>query len=273
MNIIITSGGTSESIDKVRKITNMSTGKLGSEICNSLTSLGNVEKIFFLTDIKLTLPQENEKVVIVPVNDTNSVLENLKEVISNNKIDYVIHSMAISDYTVETLFNDKHLNKAIGIEIGNCLGGVDKYTNQDISLDIDEITKNVIGNIDENDELHYDNSKKVSSSEDVIFIKLVKTPKIVDLIKKFDVNIKLISFKLLNGVSEEELIDVAKKQLIRTNSEFVIANDLVNIKNGNHRAIFVGKNNTLVIEGKQNIAKKIKEYVKENNTLFNSKGF
>ena len=34
MNIIITSGGTSENIDNVRKITNTATGALGSIIAN-----------------------------------------------------------------------------------------------------------------------------------------------------------------------------------------------------------------------------------------------
>ena len=34
--IIITAGGTTEPIDNVRKITNVSTGKLGSLICDNM---------------------------------------------------------------------------------------------------------------------------------------------------------------------------------------------------------------------------------------------
>ena len=57
MNIIITSGGTSESIDKVRKITNMSTGKLGAKIADAISSKFYNSEIFFLSDVNLALPE------------------------------------------------------------------------------------------------------------------------------------------------------------------------------------------------------------------------
>ena len=39
INVVITSGGTSERIDNVRKITNSSSGKLGSVISDKLNEL------------------------------------------------------------------------------------------------------------------------------------------------------------------------------------------------------------------------------------------
>ena len=42
-NVVITSGGTSEKIDNVRKITNSSSGKLGMTIANHLLQENNVE--------------------------------------------------------------------------------------------------------------------------------------------------------------------------------------------------------------------------------------
>ena len=41
INVVITSGGTSERIDNVRKITNSSSGKLGSVISDKLNELLN----------------------------------------------------------------------------------------------------------------------------------------------------------------------------------------------------------------------------------------
>lgn len=254
MNIIITSGGTSEQIDKVRKITNMSTGKLGAKIADAISSNFDNSVIFFLSDINLTLPEIKNNIKIIPTTDTKSVLINLQNLISNNKIDYVIHAMAISDYTVESVFNENNIKEVL-----------EKYLSQS-DINVDTLTEKIVNEIN-----GVDKNSKISSNMDNLFIKLVKTPKIVDLIKKFDNNIKLISFKLLNGVSEEELIEVARKQLIRTNSEFVVANDLVNIKNGNHRALFVGKNEEIVVEGKEKIADKIVSYLEENKTLFLNK--
>ena len=254
MNILITSGGTSEKIDAVRTITNMSTGKLGAEIANTLVqkTFTNL-KIFFLSSNKCALPQKHRRIEVIEITDTQSVLDNMKEIISKNKIDYVIHAMAISDYTIEKVFNIDNLKESFVKVITN------EFSNDDWTIDDDSIIRDIIREIPK-----IDNSKKISSKADTMFIQLKKTPKIVDKIKKWDKNIKLISFKLLNGVSEDELLEVARKQLHRTNSSLVIANDLVNIKNGNHKALFVEKNRYTVIEGKSNIANEIYRCIAEN---------
>ncbi|MCI8777675.1 MAG: hypothetical protein HFI87_00770 [Bacilli bacterium] len=53
---------------------------------------------------------------------------------------------------------------------------------------------------------------------------------------------ELIGFKLLDGVSEEELIKVATKLREKNNAEYIIANDLSKIGDGKHIAYFVGEN-------------------------------
>lgn len=254
MKILITSGGTSEKIDGVRTITNMSTGRLGAGIANTLVenTFTNLE-IFFLSSNKCTLPKQHRRIKVVEITDTQSVLDNMKNIIENNKIDYVIHAMAISDYTTDKVFSLDALKEAILKEDLN-------------NVCNDEMINNIINNI-----IAIDNSKKISSNNDSMFVQLKKTPKIVDMIKQWDNNIKLISFKLLNGVSEEELINVAKKQLDRTNSDLVIANDLVNIKNGNHRALFVEKDKFVVVEGKSNIANSVFDYIYSSGNLITEK--
>ena len=44
INVVITSGGTSEPIDRVRKITNSSTGRLGANIANKLIQREDIGK-------------------------------------------------------------------------------------------------------------------------------------------------------------------------------------------------------------------------------------
>lgn len=253
MKIIITSGGTSEKIDEVRKITNMSTGSLGSKIAeNLMEDISNIE-IFFVTNKDMILPQGSSKIKFKYIDDTNDVLNTMKEIISENKIDFVIHSMAISDYTVDKIVTEDVIKDVL-----------DRYLNINnrTVYKTEDMYKYLMDNI-----YGVDNSKKISSNNNNLFLNLVKTPKIVDLIKKLDNNIELISFKLLNGVTEEELIEVATKQLKRTNSSVVIANDLVNINDngkwGEHKAFAIEKNNEKTfLENKKQIAIYLTDFIK-----------
>lgn len=248
MKILITSGGTSEQIDKVRAITNISTGKLGAEIANTILKNTFDVEVYFLSSNRCEMPNLDNKLKIIEIKDTESVFNNMKTIIENNKIDFVIHAMAISDYKVDKVFNENNIKDILSQYID--------------TKDLNELTNKIVNEIQ-----GVDNSKKISSNVDNLFIKLTKTPKIIDMIKQWDANIKLISFKLLNGVEEEELINVAKKQLDRTNSDLVIANDLVNIKNGNHRALFIQKDNYKVVENKINIANEIFNFIQKNSNL------
>jgi len=230
MKILLTAGGTEEPIDSVRKITNMSTGKLGAEICNALINTWDEEgtledhQIFYVCNKNSIKPNPSSSVTIIQTTDVKSVEWAIGSISGTNQIDCFVHSMAVSDYTVDgAFFEEKSNNETFFKKI--------------------------------------DTSKKMKSNHDEIYLKLVKTPKIVDEIKIENPHAKLISFKLLNDVSDEELIKVAKAQLERTNSSLVVANDLANIKRGNHRAVIVDNQNSTVIEGKTNIANFLQDYI------------
>jgi len=227
MNIVITAGGTEEPIDKVRKITNMSTGKLGSIICNELCNDEN-NNIFYICNKKSIKPKEVLNIQIIETTDTKSVEIAIHNILNNNKIDVFIHSMAISDYSVEGAY---YFEKS-------------HYGDMDITLE------------------KIDNSSKMKSSEDEIYLKLVKTPKIIDSIKVLDKSLKLISFKLLNNVPKSELISVGLAQLKRTNSFIVVANDLTDIKNGNHKAQLIKEDGTFFeVNSKEEIARTLKDLI------------
>ena len=71
------------------------------------------------------------------------------------------------------------------------------------------------------------------------------TPKVISRIKKFSPNTKLIGFKLLEGVSEEELFQVASNLLKKNNADYIIANLLDRIGNGKHFAMVINKDGIL----------------------------
>ena len=114
--------------------------------------------------------------------------------------------------------------------------------------DIDEAFKNidVIG------------GSKISSYEDNLVIVLKPTPKIISIIKNLSPSTYLVGFKLLDGVSKEELIEVAKRLRNKNNCDLVVANDLSNIRNGDHIGYIIDKANVIEeAHGKDDISKKL----------------
>lgn len=208
MKIVITAGGTTEKIDEVRTITNSATGALGVEIAKQL----NKHEIYFLGSEAALKLLDIPVFKTIKITDVASLKNAVEMILNEQQIDAFIHSMAVSDYTVESVSSN-------GVIL--------------------------------------DRTKKISSDIDTMDIKLVKAPKIIDMIKKISPKTELISFKLLNNVSKDELISVAKKQMERTNSKYVIANDLTKIDDVNHEALFIASTYIERFNGKKAIAERI----------------
>ena len=228
--IIITSGGTSEKIDNVRKITNSSSGKLAMTIANHLLEENNNLMIYYVCS-KNSLRPTDKRVQIFEIDGTIDLKNTIKWLLTNEHIDYFIHSMAVSDYTTDYVTTIEKLKKSI------------KEHNN-----IDEAFKNV----------EIIAGSKISSYEDNLVIVLKPTPKIISIIKKLSPSTYLVGFKLLDGVEKEELISVAKKLRNKNNCDLVIANDLSSIRNGEHIGYIVDKNNDIEeAHGKEDIAEKL----------------
>lgn len=231
MKILITAGGTSEYIDTVRKITNSGSGKLGSIIANKYLEDSNVEELFYVCSKKAYRPKEDFRVKIIEADKTIDVYDSVKRTLINNKIDIVIHSMAISDYMVDYVSTSQMLSE--DIQNNDALGEL-------------RCPKNKL-----------DNSAKISSYQDDLIIRLVKTPKIIGKIKEWAPHTILVGFKLLSGVSKNELISVACGLMKKNACDIVIANDLTEISRDKHKAlIIVGDETIYIAETKDAIAEK-----------------
>lgn len=232
MNIVITAGGLSEYIDNVRKITNSSTGKLGLVIANTFLSNDNIDLIYYVCP-KSALKPNNEKVKIIEVNGANKTKDAIEEILKNNKIDIFIHSMAVSDYTINYVTNMNYLNESLN------------NTNNKTIKDVFNNAKKY-------------NEDKISSNEDNLILVLKPTPKIISIIKNISPKTILVGFKLLDNVDELKLIKVAKELRDKNKCDYVIANDLDNIKQGNHKAFIIDKNDNITTSyGKEEIAKQL----------------
>ena len=231
MNIVITAGGTTEHIDPVRAITNTGTGTLSSIIADYLIGFtNNIDRIFYIHTPKAKKPKMiDDRLTFIEVEDTNSVAAAVEKVLTENKIDTFIHAMAISDYYVDFVTT------------------VNGLVNDICTDDNSSLAANILSG---NSKL--DNSKKLSSNEDNLVVMLKKTPKIIGMIKELSPETKLIGFKLLNNVSEEELINVAYNLLLKNKCDYVVANDATKISEQRHDALFVDANKNVAFHATTN---------------------
>ncbi len=228
--IVITAGGTSEKIDNVRKITNSSSGKLGLTIANHLLK-ENDDLIIYYVCSKNSLRPLDKRIKVIEIDGTISLKNKIENLLLNEKIDYFIHSMAVSDYMTDYVTTIERIKASI------------KNTSN-----LEEAFSNI----------EIINGNKISSYEDNLVIVLKQTPKIISIIKDLSPQTYLVGFKLLDGVSKEELISVAKKLRDKNKCDLVVANDLATIRNGEHIAYIIDKNNEIEeSHGKDDIAKKL----------------
>lgn len=218
MNIIITAGGTTESIDGVRSITNTSTGSLGVEIANVFEKNSNLH-IDYIVGKHAKKPAPSSHLRLHVVTDVASVEQKVVELLKKKNIDYFIHAMAISDFKVHTVesLSDAKTRLYQAISEGN--------SPDDIVARFFQTNASTL-------------TKKLSSKDD-IYIHMTKTPKIIHMIKTLSPSTSLIGFKLLENVSEDELIEVANALGKKNQCNYVIANDIKNIHANSHEAILL----------------------------------
>lgn len=249
--IIITSGPTNERIDSVMKITNMSTGALGCVFAETFLEdkVEDIEKIFFISTKMSHKPRINSsKIEYVTIESTQDLIDALQKIFSENKIDIVIHSAAVGDYAGKYSIRAEEL--------------VDEIWDTLQSTPAETITKQRLMEIFENPRVIADNSGKMSSYEPHLMTMYSLTPKVIGMIKKLDTSVKLVGFKLLDGVSKEELLNVATRLREKNQADYIVANDLSKIGGGKHWAMVVGNDGVVCeCQNKKEIAVAIEELV------------
>lgn len=225
MKILVTSGGTSEKIDRVRSITNHSSGKLGKIITETLLKAGH--EVCLITTLQAVKPVNHPNLTIIEIKNTADLLQVMKDKVTDYQV--LIHSMAVSDYTpvYMTGFNEVKAS-------------------QDLTEFLDKKNQET----------------KISSKEDVQVLFLKKNPKIISLVKEWNASIHLIGFKLLVDVSREYLIQIARESLEKNKADIIVANDLTQINAEQHIAYLVEKANFQTAMSKQEIADLLLEKIK-----------
>lgn len=220
MKILITAGGTFEPIDKVRGISNIFNGRTGVVIADRLGEQSE--------DVKLLL-QKKSKWLDKASSDVlkwgtdlgtfhtyNDLYELMKEEITKDNYDVIIHSAAVADYKVDGIYIDDEFNQGSPPIIEQAC--------------LDRLP---------------DTGKQKSCYRE-LFLRLVQTEKIVDKIRT-DWNFQgtLVKFKLEVGISDEELLTIAKKSRVDSKADIMVANCL---EWANERAYVITENSLTNIQ-------------------------
>lgn len=154
-----------------------------------------IARYLFLQGDEVTLMTSSPKLVtdcgsrlrVVPFRTHDDLLDQMESEIKGGSYDAVIHSAAVGDYSVAGVYSQ----------------------NEDGSLSL------------------LDNNTKISSNHDSLFLKMKPTLKIIDLIRNpWGFTGRLVKFKLEVGISNEELIKIAKKSRQASEADLIVANCL-----------------------------------------------
>jgi phosphopantothenate-cysteine ligase len=234
VNILISAGGTRERIDSVRSIANTATGRLGSLVAACFDKVPETERIFYVCAQNVPRP-DSAKAEITVVEDATALEKAVREILGRNRVDAIVHSMAVSDYRVRSVTTPDRI-----AEIAR--------------------SASVIEAIDRAPSLGQD--AKISSDEDRLVIVLEPAPKIIALFQTLSPRALLVGFKLLDNVSHETLIDAARRLLEKNRCAFVLANDVRDIHDDMHIAYLIDRNRQVQGFGnKHEIARGITEAV------------
>jgi phosphopantothenoylcysteine decarboxylase/phosphopantothenate--cysteine ligase len=101
MNCIVTAGPTYEPLDDVRRLTNFSTGRLGTELANFLVAHGH--RVTLLIGEQATYAGAR-KAQRVEIFSTNADLRAKLKSFSGKKVDAIFHAAAVSDFAFGIIF-------------------------------------------------------------------------------------------------------------------------------------------------------------------------
>lgn len=210
LNILVTAGATSEPIDPVRMVTNISSGQTGLKICQHLSDKFQVTLIGS-SSLKDKITNLNSSIKYIEYLTFKDLELRLKETLENHNYDVVIHLAAVSDYSPDKLY----------------------YENQTIKLPTkDKISLGETKDFTQNAQTG--SNLKSAESKSQFTIEFKKNKKLIDQIKSFSKNkdIKLIGFKLLRTEDLNKIQFEIDK--ILKSSDYVVVNDLKNISDKQH---------------------------------------
>jgi phosphopantothenate---cysteine ligase (CTP) len=185
MNCIVTAGPTCEPLDDVRRLTNFSTGRLGTELANYLVARGH--RVTLLLGTLATHHGERHAQSVIAFTTTADLKAKLKALSgkkSGKKVTAIFHAAAVSDFAFGKKFSRAPSGKLVPIKP----------------------------------------SKKISTRRGELLVELVPTPKIIAELRRWFPNTRIIGWKYEADGKRANVIDAAEKQIADSTTDACVAN-------------------------------------------------
>ena len=239
INILITAGGTSEQIDDVRRITNSGTGRLGAKIADAFAESIDCA-ITYICSENAARPDSDATVRVCE--SVADVKEAIGLACAGTEYDVIVHSMAIGDYQVRAVSDSAQMTTSV-IERLSVLACGDSSSPEEAV----RVALLSPPGIREN---------KISSDKEDLIVVLEKAPKIIALLRGLAPQAVIVGFKLLSGVSDEELVSAGLALLQKNDCDLVLANDMNTVMGDRHEGLLIARDGTYERAiGKDDIAK------------------
>ena len=187
MKVLVTAGNTAVPIDQVRSITNIFTGRTGTAIASYFATQGT-EVTLLTSNPGLAAEMGEKDIRVISYKTFDDLACEMESVITaKERPDIVIHSAAVSDFKIAGVFIKDNNDRLVLV----------------------------------------DTTKKISSGYPELFLRMVPTEKLIDLIRPcWGFNGLLVKFKLEVGISDEALQEIARKSRKSSDADLIVANCL-----------------------------------------------
>jgi len=206
MYLLVTTGNTQVPIDRARCITNVFTGRTGTRIALEAHERGhNVILLTSHPELASTLsksgPEPRDRLTVRSFRAFDDLEKEMEECIRQSELDGVIHCAAVSDYRSAGIYAPTP-----GTQFREADG---RWTASGHPALVDK------------------SAAKVKSDEPELWLRLVRTPKLVDRIRR-DWHFRgiLVKFKLEIGISADQMLEIAERSRRRSSADLMVANTL-----------------------------------------------
>ncbi len=202
MNLLVTAGNTLAPIDRVRGLTNVFTGRTGAAV--ALHAHGRGHLVVLLTSRPEAVAVEPpDRWTLLRYSTFDDLHHLMERRIGDGGLDAVIHSAAVSDYLAAGVYAPA---------AGTCFFPEDGAWG---------------GPAEGPPRLSDRAAAKVKSDEPELWLRLVRAPKLIDLVRPaWNFGGLLVKFKLEVGVADARLLEIAERSRVHSAADLMVANTL-----------------------------------------------
>ncbi len=206
MNLLVTAGNTLALIDRVRCITNVFTGRTGAAIALHAHARGHRVTLLTSHPEAVEVMSEgdlSERWSLFRYRTFEDLRERMEELVGGGGFDALVHCAAVSDYLSAGAYSP-----APGT----------RFRPEDGRWESEGLPGPAL--IDRA-------AEKVKSDEPELWLRLVRAPKLVDLVRRdWGFRGTLVKFKLEVGRTDEELLAIAERSRQQSDADLMVANTL-----------------------------------------------